>query len=366
MKAIVTRLATTKNDHTVSWLPLYHDMGLSSFLISLMGNFPLTLIKTTDFMRNAAVWLIAITQQRATLTHAPASAYALLNRQKKVLKKYPIELSSLRYASIGAEPLYAKHLDTFKEVMKVFGLKDNVLQPAYGLAESVVAVSFNSGQELYNCLTIDGDELHSTGFIKRIDIDAENHSNGITLVSNGLPLNDISIKICLENGELAQDNQQGYIWISGNSVTRAYLNNVDSELFQYGWFNTGDLGFIYDNEIYICGRAKDAIIRGGVTISPAYIEFAVESYLNLKTGRVVVFSVQNFEKSAEKVIAIIAMLIPEDEKSKLIREISVHVSSATHLQIDNIFFTSPNNIPKTTSGKVQRSMVKKLFLDGIF
>ena len=363
MQAIVKRLATTQNDHTVSWLPFYHDMGLSSLLISLMGDFPLTLIQTAYFMRNASVWLTAITQQCATLTHAPAFAYALLNRQKTVLKKYPIDLSSLRYASVGAEPLHAKHLDTFKEIMRNFGLKDNVLQPAYGLAESVVAVSFNSGEKPYHCLSIDGDELHTTGYVKAVDT---NQTKAITLVSNGSPLDDISIKICLENGELAQKNQQGHIWISGDSVTKSYINNVDSELFQNGWFNTGDLGFLNDGEIYISGRANDTIIRGGATISPAYIEYTIENYLNLKTGRVVVFSVQDFEKSIEKVVAIIGLQIAKENQPKLTREIATYVSSVTHLQIDKIFFTAPSNIPKTTSGKVQRSTIKQLFLDGIF
>ena len=193
-----------------------------------------------------------------------------------------------------------------------------------------------------------------------------NQTKAITLVSNGSPLDDISIKICLENGELAQKNQQGHIWISGDSVTKSYINNVDSELFQNGWFNTGDLGFLYDGEIYISGRAKDTIIRGGATISPAYIEYTIENYLNLKTGRVVVFSVQDFEKSIEKVVAIIGLQIAKENQPKLTREIATYVSSVTHLQIDKIFFTAPSNIPKTTSGKVQRSTIKQLFLDGIF
>ena len=363
MKAIVERLETTQQDHTVSWLPFYHDMGLSSLLISLVGDFPLTLIQTKYFMRDASVWLRAITQHRATLTHAPAFAYALLNRQKNILRRHAIDLSSLRYASIGAEPLHAKHLDTFKESMKPFGLKDCVLQPAYGLAESVVAVSFNSGEKPYRCLSVDSDELHKNGQLKVVDT---NQANAISLVSNGSPLNGISVSVRLENGELAKENQQGLIWISGDSITKQYVGNVNSELFQDGWFNTGDLGFIYDNEIYISGREKDVIIRGGATISPAYIEFSIEHYLNLKTGRVVVFSIQDFEKSVEKVIAVIGLLMAKDEQSKMIRNISAQVSSVTHLQIDKIFFTSPNNIPKTTSGKVQRALAKQLFLDKFF
>lgn len=360
MKAIVERLATTQQDHTVSWLPFYHDMGLSSLLISLVGDFPLTLIQTKYFMRDASVWLRAITQQHATLTHAPAFAYALLNRQKNILKKYAIDLSSLRYASVGAEPLHAKHLDTFKESMKPFGLKDSALQPAYGLAESVVAVSFNSGEKPYRCLSVDSDELHKNGQLKVADA---NQTNAISLVSNGSPLNGISVNIRLENGELAKENQQGLIWISGDSITKQYVGNVDSELFQDGWFNTGDLGFIYDNEIYISGREKDAIIRSGVTISPAYVEFAIEDYLNLKSGRVVVFSVQNFEKSIEEIVVVIGMQILQERQSELIRQISAFVSSEVRLQVNHVLFTSPNNIPKTTSGKVQRTVTKQLFLE---
>lgn len=363
MKAIVERLATTQQDHTVSWLPFYHDMGLSSFLISLVGDFPLTLIQTKYFMRDASVWLRAITQQHATLTHAPAFAYALLNRQKNILKKHAIDLSSLRYASVGAEPLHVKHLDTFKENMKLFGLNDCVLQPAYGLAESVVAVSFNSGEKPYRCLSVDSDELHKNGQLKVVDT---NQANAISLVSNGSPLNGILVSVRLENGELAKENQQGLIWISGDSITKQYVGNVDSELFQDGWFNTGDLGFIYDNEIYISGRVKDVIIKNGATISPAYIEFSIENYLNLKSGRVVVFSVQNFTKAVEEIVIVIGNQISKEQQVELIKQISMYVSSEMKLQIDKVLFTLPNNIPKTTSGKVQHALAKQLFLDKFF
>jgi len=359
IRAIVARLKTSQQDHTVSWLPFYHDMGLSSLLISLVGDFPLTLIQTKYFMRDASVWLRAITQQRATLTHAPAFAYALLSRQKSILKKYAIDLSSLRYASIGAEPLHSKHLDTFNAVMKPFGLLDCVLQPSYGLAESVVAVSFNSGEKPYRCLSVDIDELQKSGHVNIVD---ETQSNAISLVSNGLPLEGIFVSIRLENGELAKENQQGFIWISGDSLTKKYVGNVDHELFQEGWFNTGDLGFIYEHEIYISGRAKDAIIRSGVTISPAYVEFGIENFLNLKSGRVVIFSIQNFSKAREEIVVVIGLQIPKEEQSELIKKISIYIASEMGLQINRIQFVSPNQIPRTTSGKVQRNATKQLYL----
>jgi acyl-CoA synthetase (AMP-forming)/AMP-acid ligase II len=363
ISAIDKRVRFNDKDHNLSWLPLYHDMGLSGLLISLYGDFSLTLIPTECFIRNPTIWMEAITQQKATLSEAPVFAFNLVLKQLKRLQKQEIYLSTWRYAWIGAEPVYEKHLKEFQNIMAQFGLRENVLQPAYGLAEAVVCVSSNPPFSPITFLSIDADILHQQG---RIKVASSEKSNAITFVSNGVPVESVKVCVKRENGEIADIDEQGVIWIAGDSITKNYLNNEDSEKFENNWFNTGDLGFIYNGEIYISGRLKDLIIRGGVNISPAYIEMIIENYLDLRSGKVVAFSYQNSAYSREESAVVIGLDLSKKQHYELQKNIATIVLNETGLPLDYIQFIQPKKIPKTTSGKVQRSIVKKLFLENYF
>lgn len=360
MQSISMRTGMTANDHMLSWLPLYHDMGLSALLIALYNDFPLTLIPTNQFMRNPCIWMEAMSNQRGTHSMGPTFAYALLARQKRILDKKPIDLSTWRYAFVGAEPVYYKYLLAFEEVMRPFGLQDHVLQPSYGLAEAVVAVAHNPAGQPYRCLSIDSEALHCRGLIRIVD---PLQTGSLTLVSNGTPIEGISVSIRHPNGDLVADNEQGHVWISGDCVTRGYIDDADSGRFKDGWFDTGDLGFVREQELYISGRAKDVIIRGGANFSPAYVELVIESCINLRSGKVIAFSCQNSHHDKEEVIAVVGMQPSNEQRSILIREITKAVAAELGLQIDQVLFTPANNIPKTTSGKVQRAAIKQSFLN---
>jgi acyl-CoA synthetase (AMP-forming)/AMP-acid ligase II len=360
ISAIDNRVGFNDKDHNLSWLPLYHDMGLSGLLISLYGDFSLTLIPTECFIRNPTIWMEAITQQKATLSEAPVFAFNLVLKQLKRLQKQEIDLSTWRYAWIGAEPVYEKHLKEFQTVMAQFGLRENVLQPAYGLAEAVVCVSSNAPFSPITFLSIDADILHQQG---RIKVVSSEKSNAITFVSNGTPVESVNVCVKRENGELADEDEQGLIWISGDSITKNYLNNEDSEKFENNWFNTGDLGFIYNSEVYISGRLKDLIIRGGVNISAAYIEILIEQELDLRSGKVVVFSYQNNELKKEEIVVLVALKPELDEELALQKKVATVIKNQAGIQVDYIKFIESNKIPKTTSGKVQRAMAKSQFLN---
>jgi acyl-CoA synthetase (AMP-forming)/AMP-acid ligase II len=360
---ISNRVKINSNDVGLSWLPLYHDMGLSGLLVPMANDFPITLIPTELFVRNPAIWIEAMSQQKATLSKAPVFAYSLVTKQLRRLQKQNIDLSAWRYAWIGAEPIYEKYLKDFQEIMAQFGLRENVLQPAYGLAEAVVSVSSNLPFSPITALSIDADILHKQG---RIKIVTSKELDAITLVSNGVPMDGLKVCVRRENGEIADVDEQGIIWISGNSITKNYLNNEGLEKFKDGWFNTGDLGFIYNDEIYISGRAKDLIIRGGVNISSAYIEMIVENELDLRSGKVVAFSYPNTKLEKEEVIVLVGIKPEVHEKLELQKQIAITVRNQAALQVDRIVFIEANKIPKTTSGKIQRSIVKKLFLEDYF
>jgi len=363
MQSVANRIGITVSDHGVSWLPFYHDMGLGAYLFALTKDFPITLIPTATFIRDSCTWMEAIGHQKATLSLAPTFAYALLAQQKRFLAKRDIDLSTWRFSLVGAEPIFAKHLQAFQETMQFFGLQDHVLQPAYGLAESVVAVAFNPAGKAYRCLSISADKLHQQGRIEPVD---SNIAGALTLIANGIPVAGVSISIRRANGEVAANDEQGHVWIAGDFVTKSYVGGVDKQRFTDGWFDTGDLGFIYEGELYISGRAKDLIIRGGVNVSPAYVEMVVENCLDLKPGKVVAFSCQNLQLGVEEVVIIVGLQIPPEQRLILLRQIANRIASEIKLQVNQVVFVPAVNIPKTTSGKIQRAETKQLFLNNFY
>ena len=361
--AITDRLRVTTADHMVSWLPVCHDMGLGAFTVALGADTPLTLIPTERFVRAPTVWLEALSRQRATLSPSAAFSYALLTKFARRMKREAIDLSHWRYGWMGAEPISARRLDEFEQAMRPFGLRAHVVQPAYGLAEAVVAVSGNAPGEAVRRIHLDSVLLRCQGRVRLVDAQAD---NAITLVSNGKPIDGVAMSIRRGDGTPARHDEQGHVWISGPFVAHGYLGGVDAQRFQGGWFDTGDLGFVLDGEVYISGRAKDVIIRGGANTSPAHVEWVVERELELRPSQVAAFSYRHASHEQEEVVIVAGMQPAPAERSALIQRLSMAVAKEVGLTVDQVVFTAARHIPKTTSGKVQRGMVREMFLQGQF
>jgi fatty-acyl-CoA synthase len=177
----------------------------------------------------------------------------------------------------------------------------------------------------------------------------------------------VSVRIVDEQGVTVADAQEGYVWIHGKTLTSGYLNGVDADLFKPdGWFDTGDLGFMWDEELFISGRAKDLIIRGGVNTSPQQIEWAVEEFMALRAGQVAAFSVIYHGRSTEEVVVLIGRHIDRTKEIEIRSSIARVVAEKIGMQVDRIVFTASGRLPKTTSGKLQRGLAKQMFLDGHF
>ena len=268
-----------------------------------------------------------------------------------------------RYTWIGAEPIFAENLQSFEQALAPFGLRRGVIQPAYGLAEAVVAVSCNQPATPYRVLALDGSRLREYGHVRVVDA---NEPGAITLVANGKPIAGAEVCIRQPDGSPADPDQQGHVWIAGPFVAQSYLGGVEPERFKDGWYDTGDLGFMHDGEVYISGRAKDVIIRGGVNTSPAQVEWVIEQTLGLRAAKVVVFSRRDLSRAREEVIAVVGMRPAPEERAALIRRLSAEVAQAVGLMIDQVVFTAAANIPKTTSGKVQRALAREMYGRGQF
>lgn len=351
-------------DHVVSWLPISHDLGLGAITVPFWTNASLTLIAPERFVRAPMTWLEAISAQRGTVSPNPAFAYTLLSKYAPRFKPDDIDLTCWRYAWVGAEPVFDKHLRAFNAAFAPFGLRDTVLKPAFGMAEAVVGVSCDLPDRPYPTLHINGALFRQE---KRIKAMPPGTPDTLIFVSNGPPLDNMAIKIVDAQGYDLGEAAEGRLMISGASVATSYLNGVDSENFyEGGWFDTGDLGFLVDGELYISGRAKDLIIRGGVNASPQHVEWAIEQLLELRPSQVAAFSVIDTFTAKEEVVVVIGKRIAPALSAELKANIARISVEQAGVQIDRVVFTASAKLPKTTSGKVQRALARQMYLNRDF
>ncbi len=364
---IVDRALMNEGDHSVSWLPFNHDMGLTAITLPICANAAVTLIAPERFARTPMTWLEAMSTQRGTMTPSPAFAYTLLSRYAARFKPGELDLSCWRYGWVGAEPVFDKHLRAFTEAMRPFGLRETVLKPAFGMAEAVVAVTCNSPDRPYLAVHIDAALFMTTGKVKVLPPVTDSTQRLLSFVSNGPALDNMAVKIVNELGVDLGEAVQGHVWISGASVATAYLDGVDSgSFYDGGWFDTGDLGFLVDGELYISGRVKDLIIRGGVNASPQHVEWAIEQFLELRPGQVAAFSVIDTAGAKEEVIAIVGKRVAGNAAEAMMAQVAKVAAEQAGVQIDRVVFTASGKLPKTTSGKVQRAVARQMYLNRDF
>ncbi|MCW5231590.1 AMP-binding protein [Verminephrobacter eiseniae] len=355
--AIATRIGLSGHDRMVSWLPLNHDMGLSAVTLALWGGIDIVLIPTSTYARQPLVWLDCLSRYRATLSPAPASAYALMVRFAPLLARRDLDLSAWRYGWAGAEPVFDHHLRAFETLLAPYGLARNVVQPAYGMAETVVATSLNVSGQPYRVIRVEQRSLESDGLALEC---GEETVDALVFASNGKPVDGLEVRAVGDAGEPLPERRVGRLQVRGSSVLRGYLGQADGATCGAGWYDTGDIGFLADAEIYISGRTKDLITRAGLNISPHHAEQVIERELALRPGSVAVFSVLDMRLAKERVHALIASRGSDDVQAHRLR-IARAVVDETGLQLDVIEFVASAELPKTTSGKIQRSALRRLY-----
>jgi fatty-acyl-CoA synthase len=350
-------------DRCVSWLPLYHDMGLIGFVIvTLVAQMPVVFIPTISFVKHPGVWMETVHKYRGTITFGPNFAFDLAaKRAARNGKK--LDLSCLRVLGCGAEPINPRTMESFLAAFKPLGLKENALMPCYGMAEATLAMAFDHLHRPVRKLVIDRHAYESKNIARPIrNQKAFDPKNRFELVSCGRTFPDHEIKILDEEGNALPDGRVGEIVFKGPSVTPGYFQNPEAsrQLLKGGWLHTGDLGFIMNGDLYISGRQKDLVIINGKNYPPQAIEWVVEEIAGIRKGSVVAFSVEG--DSTEKLI-IIAETTMTDNVA-LAQAVSEQVRSAFGLSVEKVVLVARGSIPKTSSGKLQRRRTKALFEGG--
>lgn len=359
-------------DVMVSWLPTFHDMGMVGFLTVPM-TFGVELVKITplDFLTGPLIWPELISKYGGTTTAAPNFAYAIVGRRMaRVEDENAYDLSKLRIALNGAEPVDETAVRTFVEAGERFRMPAECVFPAYGMAEATLAVSF---APLFTGLTLDVVEADALEADNRaVPVPEGDPRRGTDAVRSfavlGPPLDGLEAEIVDDKGMVLGERQVGEIRLRGEAVTPGYLTMEGPVATQdeNGWLLTGDLGYLVDGMIVICGRRKDVIIMGGRNLYPTDIERAATSVEGVRAGNAVAVRIDAGSRRERFAVVVESKLAgdPDAEKA-LAKQVAAKVRDAVDMRPFAVVVLPAGSLPKTPSGKVKRAATATQFADKI-
>ncbi|MBK1785545.1 fatty acyl-AMP ligase [Prauserella cavernicola] len=360
-------------DVMVSWLPTFHDMGMVGFL-TLPMTFGVELVKVTpvEFLSGPLLWPELISRYHGTVTAAPNFAYAIVGRRlARVDDDSAYDLSDLRIALNGAEPIDASAVATFTDAGARFKMPAECVFPAYGLAEATLAVSF---APLFTGLTVDVIEARPLEAENRaVPVPDGDSRRGTDAVRGfavlGPPLDGLTAEIVDEHGTVLGERQVGEIRLRGEAVSPGYLtvNGPVATQNAEGWFATGDLGYLVEGgQIVICGRSKDVIILGGRNVYPTDIERAASSVEGVRAGNAVAVRIDAGTRRERFAVVLESKLAGDDaEEQRLAKEVAARVRDAVDARPYAVVVLPSGSLPKTPSGKVKRAATAVQFREQI-
>lgn len=352
-----------EGDRCVSWLPLYHDMGLVGFFLTPMTcQLSLDLLPTREFARRPHVWLDLISRNGGTLSYSPSFGYELCARRATSAS---FDLSRWRAAGIGGDMIRPHILEEFAERFASSGFKPTAFVASYGMAEATLALSFAPLGKGMQTDTVDLNILETEGHAKPCNDPGKALR---TFVLCGPILPDHEVEIRTPSGQLQPEREVGQIFVRGPSLMEGYFKQPEEtqkSLDAEGWLNTGDLGYMLDGQIVVTGRAKDLIIIHGRNIWPQDLEWSAETAVpQLRSRDVAVFSIE--KNNEEKIIALVQCRATIPEEREALREELTNLFRRQHGVDVHVILVAPHSLPQTSSGKLTRAKAKNMLLAGAF
>ncbi|MDP4280668.1 MAG: AMP-binding protein [Bacteroidota bacterium] len=352
-------------DITINWMPLYHDMGLFGFHITpVVCRFSHYLMDPADFVKNPFLWLDSLDEKNCTVTACPNFGEMVVNRylSRRTVKNW--DLSKIRVLFNGAEPISVPVMNEFTEALKLFGLRPESMFPCYGMAEATLAITFGPvlrGAEVMN--------FRREPILKKgIAVPAEaGETDVMELVNLGKALDNCRLKIADSKGNPLEENKVGNIYLKGGNVTRGYFNNPETtrKTFRDGWLYTGDLGFMYHGNLFVTGRIKDIIFINGINYYAHDLEIIALQVNGISAGKIVMSGYFDEKEGRDKVVVFMvgANTPAVHETFQQIRDLFLQKAG---LSIDTFIPIRSGDIPRTSSGKIQRYKLVNRFLRNEF
>ncbi|NWG06919.1 MAG: AMP-binding protein [Chloroflexi bacterium] len=355
-------LSLNTSDVIVSWLPLYHDMGLiAGFLMPILSGVPLVLMSPFDWVRAPYRLMHSVSKYHGTLTWLPNFAYNFCAQKIRDRHIESVDLSSWRAVINCSEPVRWESHQAFHEKFKSYGLKFEALQTSYAMAENVFGVTQSRlGSEPVV------EEIDREAFmVERVAKAPQDGRPAMKMMSSGRPISNTRIKILDESGKEVPERVVGEVALQSDCMLTGYYNRPDlsKKAFHDDWYLTGDYGYISNGEVFISGRKKDMIIVGGKNIYPQDLESLSYEVKGVHAGRSVAFGIFDESQGTEEVVIIAEADTDDEEKCKHIAEaIRQHVTKNSAITLRHVKVVGPKWILKTSSGKTARSANKEKFL----
>ena len=359
-------LAVGPNDRTVSWLPLYHDMGLVGMLLtSLAFQVSIDLLPTGAFVRRPKLWLDLISTRKGTITYAPTFGYDLATRRAGTSVLEGLDLSCWRVAGLGGDMIRSEPLRAFATTYAPAGFDPGAFVASYGLAEATLALTLSKPGDGLRTDTVDAVALESRRRAEKAT--GSGRAREFTLCGETLVGHELEVRD--EHGMVLPERGVGRIFARGPSLMKSYFlrpEETDEILSADGWLDTGDIGYFLDDQIVITGRAKDLMIVNGRNVWPQDLEWTAESEIaGLRSGDVAVFSVP-VANGEERVIALVQVRTSDATvRHAFCADVANLLRSRHGLEV-GVTAAPPHSLPQTSSGKLSRSRARDLYLQGAF
>jgi fatty-acyl-CoA synthase len=353
-------------DSGLSWLPVFHDMGLIGFLLTpLYRAIPLTLMQAEEFMLRPNLWIKAVSDFHASLTGGPSSAYNLCSRYLKESDVTQYDLSQLRVALVGAEMISQQALSQFAERLKPANFRTSAFLPAYGLAENGLAVTMNPLDEEPEFDIIELEAMQTLGFARRA-AHHDGHSNGTmrTVASVGAPIAETEVAIVSPDDVRLSERQIGEVLVSSPSLMQGYYEQPEasSMVLRDGWLWTGDLGYVANNRLYVTGRKKEVLIVGGRNYFPDDLEQVAVSAANVRPGAAVAIAYEDQERGTEAVVMLIETPETDPAQRSVLRQRVRQALIDADYPVSEVVLLRPRTIQTTLNGKLKRVECKVRYL----
>ena len=353
----------TRDDISLSWMPLTHDMGLIGFHINMIVCYMHHCIMSTDlFSRRPLLWLKKVSEHKASVINSPNFGYKHFLKSMADKELPGMDLSCVRVILNGAEPISTRLCDEFLDRMAPYGLKHTTMFPVYGLAEATLAVSFPRWGQDYRAVHVDRHKLKIGDKVTYVD---EANDDAVSFPIVGFAVPDMEIRIGDITGSVFEENTIGSILIHGPTVTQGYYYDdaaTKAVMTSDGWLDTGDLGFMVNDELVITGRSKEIIFAHGQNYYPHDLESILIHHADFELGKVAVYGVWDEQRQRDELVVFVIFRGDLHDFVPVAKKVAYTLNEQSGLEVDQVI--PVNRIPKTTSGKFQRRILGDAYENG--